>query len=169
MAAAAIRSVAAPKLFDHLAGAGGADHPGQLIDGAHAEVRNRLRLNHEPVNCGHKGLLGKRAQGLWIVPPLIEAALIHDVAREGGGGAGGRQRLLHPRPPPFQAGRLGGHRQVGEVGQVAEEARPGVRQAGAGSPAVLPAPAARLCSAPPGHHTAEPLVQVRVKLPEIGR
>jgi hypothetical protein len=54
---------------DHLAGTGGADHAGQLINGADAEVRNRLRLNREPVNGGHKGLPWKRAQGLWIVPP----------------------------------------------------------------------------------------------------
>jgi hypothetical protein len=44
---------------DHLAGAGGADHLGQLIDSVDAEVRNRLRLNHEPVNGGHKGSRGR--------------------------------------------------------------------------------------------------------------
>jgi hypothetical protein len=49
-------------------------------------------------------------------------------------GAGGRQRLLHPRPPPFQAARPSGHRQVGEVGQVAEGVRPGVQQARVGEP-----------------------------------
>ncbi len=73
-------------------------------------------------------------------------------------GAGGRQRPLPP--PPFQAGRPSGHRQAGEVGQVAEEARPGVQQAALACPAVLRSPATTRQSRS---------YNVRVKLPEIGR
>src|SRR5262249_19284925 len=75
--------------------------------------------------------------------------------------AGRRQRALRPGAPPLLAGCPRGDREVSEVEQVIEEACPGVEHSGAGQ---------RGCASLSGADDAsEPLVEVWVKLPQVGR
>ena len=76
--------------------------------------------------------------------------------------AGGRcQGALRPRTPPLLAGGPRGGREVSEVEQIIEEARPGIEHSGVGQRG--------RASLPGGDDASEPLVKVRVKLPQAGR